>query len=184
MRKTVIPKAFPVKLRKGEKSIHELTENSSLSMNKARGKWNLPASSTVRHTAGKIVALRISGLSTQEIAEELKLKPKTVQQYLYLAAKNGWMKFEDPSDRLHYELAPKIVDNIAHHLNLKDKVMTIEAARGIGLFKSHQAIKNESEAPQMLLALKIEMPPPEEGVSQAKVIVPPGAIMCVPRKEE
>lgn len=170
------------RLKEGEKSFGELTNAGNLSRKSVRADWNLPASSVVRDKAAQIAAMRIQGHSDAEIAEAVELQPRTLKQYLYLAAKNGWLRFDDPGDRLNIGLANKIVDNVEYHLNKKDKVMTIEAARGIGLFKSHQTIKNESETPNMLLALKIEMPEPKDGSTAVQVAVPAGAIMGAPRR--
>ena len=162
------------------KPLHQLiSEGPEVQKGPKRQKiyWELPANSDVRAKAAKIMALRISGVSDEQIAKEVGIQPRTLRQYLWLAAKNGWLRFDDPADRLEYELAPKIVDNIAHHLNLKDKVMTIEAAKGIGLFKTHQSLKNEGVIQQTVLALKIEFP------TDAPRLVPPGAILGVARTE-
>ncbi len=56
--------------------------------------------------------------------------------------------------------------------------MTIEAAKGSGIFKSHQAIKVENENPTAILALKIETTPPP-GVSEVPIIT--GAVVGRPR---
>jgi hypothetical protein len=48
--------------------------------------------------------------------------------------------------------------------------MTIEAAKGIGLFKSYQAVKVENVNPSMVLAIKFETPEdynPEPGLGSA-----------------
>ena len=94
------------------------------------------------------------------------------------------MRFDDPADRVQYGLAHKVVDNIEYHLNKKDRVITIETAKGIGLFRAHQTIKSESEAPNMLLALKIEMPEAKDGATETRIAIPAGAIVGVARKDD
>lgn len=136
--------------------------------------WDRPADSSIRQKAAEIVALKVAGKTRAEIAVIVGLQADTIKRYLYLAAKNGWLKFDDPTERLEYELLPKIVDNIAYHLNKKDKTMTIEAAKGTGLFKSHQAIKTETEAPQTVLTLNIEMPTDPAAVLK---LIPAGAML-------
>jgi len=101
-----------------------------------------------------------------EIAPLLGLKPTTLNTMIWKATKQGWLKFDNPAERLEQELSHVVVDNIEHHLSKKDKQMTIEAAKGLGLFKSHQAVKVESDAPQTVLALKIE----STGESQPSVV--------------
>lgn len=144
--------------------------------------WELPESSRVRDKAAKIMMLRIGGMADADIAKEVGLSQRSLRQYLYLAAKNGWLRFEDPADRLEYELVPKIVDNIAYHLKRKDKVMTIEAAKGTGLFKSHQSQKSETDRPQSFLALKIELAP--NAAQEAPKVAIAGQIIGVARENE
>ena len=40
--------------------------------------------------------------------------------------------------------------------------MTIETAKGTGVFQTHQAVRLESDTPQAVLALNIQMAPPNE----------------------
>ena len=110
----------------------------------------------------QIAALRARGLNLKQIAEELGLSHQTVKDISYKASKVGLLKYEDPYERFEQSIVPKVVDNIEYWIEQKDKKMTIEAAKGAGIFKAHQALKVESEAPQTILALKIEMPPGAE----------------------
>lgn len=102
--------------------------------------------------------MRANGMRNKDIAAKMGIQPNTLNSLISKATREGWLKFDNPADRLEHELAPLIVENIKSHLADGDRKMTIEAAKGIGLFKSHQAVKIENESPQMVLALKIETP--------------------------
>lgn len=120
--------------------------------------------------------LRSQGMKTKDIAIRMGIQPQSLHTLISKASRQGWLQFSDPAERLEHELAPLIVDNIKSHLLEGDKKMTIEAAKGIGLFKSHQAVKVENESPQMVLALKIETP---VGFDPTTVVT--GTIIGVPK---
>lgn len=97
-------------------------------------------------------------LTNAEIAEKLGITPETLGTYIKKATKEGWLVFTDPFSRLEHEIAPQVIDNIAFYLSEKggrDKQMTIEAAKGF-VFKQYLDSKGINEAPQTVLALKIE----------------------------
>ena len=81
---------------------------------------------------------------------------KTIRGHLSKAASEGWLKFQNPFDRFEHEIVPKVVDNIAYFIKKKDRTMTIEAAKGAGVFKTYGSLKTESDSPNTVLALKIE----------------------------
>jgi len=116
---------------------------------------------TQRMRVLRFVQLRAQGLRNTEIAEILGITPHTLNTYICRAAKDGWLKFTDPMERFAMEIVPKVVDNIEYYIDKKDKTMTIEAAKGGGIFKNYQAIKMETNAPQAVLALKIETISPD-----------------------
>ncbi len=128
--------------------------------------------------AAQIAAFKAMGLGLQEIADKLDLAYSTVRNILAKANKQGLIHYDDPYERFENMLVPKIVDNVEYWLDQKDKKMTIEAAKGAGLFKAHQAIKMEGQAPQTVLALKIEMP--EASGLESKAIV--GHVIGKPRR--
>lgn len=132
---------------------------------------------SARARVAQIVKYRIQGLTNKEIAEKLDLAHGFVRNLISKAAKEGWLKFEDPIDRFENEIVPKVVDNIDYWIEKKDKRMTIEAAKGAGIFKSHQALRIDGAAPQTVLALKIEMPSNGE---EAKAVT--GHIVGKPRQ--
>ena len=95
----------------------------------------------------------------KEIAGMMDLTSNGLYVALRKGIQGGWLKYSDPAERFEMEIVPKVVDNIDHYINLKDKQMTIEAAKGAGIFKTHQAVKVENDTPQAVLALKIETVP-------------------------
>ncbi len=92
-----------------------------------------------------------------EIAEHLGISLATLRTYVTRAAKEGWLQVDDPEARLQFRIAPKVVENIEHFIDQRDKGVTIAAAKGLGLFKSYQAVTVEGEAPGTLLALRIDV---------------------------
>ena len=126
----------------------------------------------------QIAALKAHGMNLKQIAEKLGLQYGTVKGIVYKASKEGIINYDDPFERFEQQLLPKVVDNIEFWLDKQDKKMTIEAAKGGGIFKAHQAIRVEGETPQTVLALKIEMPP---SGSTPKAIT--GRVVGKPRRE-
>lgn len=128
------------------------------------------------------ITLRQQGLRNNEIAAKLGISINTLTSLISKANREGWLKFDSPADRLEYELAPKIVDNVAEFLNSDNDAhrlkMTIESAKGVGLFKAHQAVKVENEGAQMILAIKIENPP---GFASSAEPLVEGVIVGKPR---
>ena len=117
-----------------------------------------------------MVAMRAMGFSTEEIASELRVKPRSVSQYIWLATKNGFIPtrkgefvFNDPKSQVKYELAHKAVRNVAQFLDSKnDKLraeFTLKLAEG-ALFGAFNQPKDTTALPgaQQILAVKIEMP--------------------------
>jgi Mn-dependent DtxR family transcriptional regulator len=90
-----------------------------------------------------------------ETSRRLGISQKTLHASINRAVKEGWLKFDDPLSRIEHEIVPKVVDNLNHFLDKKDKTVTIEAAKGT-IFKTYLESKGISEAPQTVLALKIE----------------------------
>lgn len=106
----------------------------------------------------KVLQPNITG---EEAAQRIGVSRRSLQRYVQLAAKEGWLKYEDPLLRLEHEVAPKIVDNLNFWLDKQDKAVTIEAAKGT-LFKAYQEFKGISDSQKTVLALKIEMPDGKE----------------------
>lgn len=113
-------------------------------------------------------ALKAQGYKTVDIAEHLHLAPNTIKQYVCYAGKRGWLTFEDlsqPEDQLEVVLAGKAVRNLNQLLDdadgcKGDKIITLEVAKGLGLLKQHQVVKNDS-ANQVGVALSVNFTMPE-----------------------
>lgn len=127
----------------------------------------------------QVIALKAQGLKYKQIGEKLGISESRVGQIVWEANKKGLIDYANPHEYFENRLTPKIVQNIEHWLDQKDKKMTIEAAKGAGIFKAHQALKVEGQAPQNVIALKIEMPPLEPG-QQAPPVV--GMVVGKPRR--
>jgi len=118
-----------------------------------------------------IVAMRAAGHTNEEIAAAVELKVGSLASYVYQATKAGVLVnkhgslLTDPSDRLEYDLAQKVVDNLDEMLTT-DRVLragersqkaevTLEIAKGV-LFKKFDVVKEGGIAPMTLLSVKIE----------------------------
>ena len=118
-----------------------------------------PTSRTIRPLIAHWIALRSldPSITVGQAAEKLGLTKSTLQTYIYRATKYGWLKFDEPMSRVEYEIIPKVLDNLNHFLDSKDKMVTVEAAKGT-IFKAYAEAKGATGAQQTVLALKIEMP--------------------------
>jgi hypothetical protein len=123
----------------------------------------LPPNSVIRQKVLLIIGLRLQGKSTEEIATELGLKPATINQYMFFAGRNGWLKKTaiDPSDRLEHEVMHKVVRNIDEALDSPDEErrdrMTVKAAEGV-LFQKYKNDQSQVAAPITMIGVRIEMP--------------------------
>jgi transposase len=154
----------------------ELSENPEV-IEAPEGQIVLKDDRSFRARVLQIAALKARGLNLKQIGEELGLTHGTIRDIVYKASKGGLIKYDDPFEHFEDSIVPKVVDGIEYWVDQKDKKMIIEAAKGAGIFKAHQAIKIESEAPQTILALKIEMPP---GTEAPRVIT--GRVVGKPRR--
>lgn len=96
-------------------------------------------------------------LTIAAIAQKIGVAPRTLYRDISVATKEGWVKFEDPLERIDFQIIPKTLDNLNHFLDEKDKTVTIETAKAT-IFKTYQNSKGISDAPLMALSLKIEQP--------------------------
>lgn len=132
----------------------------------------------MRKVALAVIALRSQGVKMKEISEQLGYSPDTLRQYLSKAGKKGWINlssFNEPEDQLEYVLKHKVVRNVNEFLDGRDKDVTLEAAKGLGMFKTHQVVKGETTAQiGMALRVQVEMPPQQHG--QPNVTIRPGTI--------
>ena len=109
------------------------------------------------------ILYKSQGLSNTDIAAKLGIQRTTLNTIICKATRDGWLKLEDPEERLEIEIKPLIVDNVKEFLLDRENdaarlKMTVESAKGVGIFKAHQAVKVEGMASNMVLALKFETP--------------------------
>lgn len=134
---------------------------------------------TIRSRIAAWLALRAvePRISTQEASRRMGLAPGYLQQVISVAVKEGWLKFDDPLDTIEHQLIPKTLLNLNTLLDAKDRTTTLEMAKGT-VFKTYAASKGASEAPQTVLALKIET----QDHDQVKVFA--GNVVGKPREAE
>ena len=153
---------------------------------KKRDRSVLPSNSLVRTKVLAIIAMRIQGKNTAEIAAELGIKERSVNQYMFLAGKNGWLKKKavDPNDRLQFELAQKVVRNLDEMLDSTDEerrdLATLKTAEGM----TFKQFGEQAQQPQQMtvIGVRIEMPPALEGA--AAVTIRPETTGGTPRWAE
>lgn len=129
--------------------------------------WRAPDSKS-RKICEKIVIMRAAGHADKAIAKKLGTTEANVAQTVYLGRKNGWIdKNSGEMIDLELELAlnidRKVVRNISASLdgqmtNWQTHEMTIAAAKGRGMFKTHDPAKNETAMPSVV-AIQVIMPP-------------------------
>lgn len=168
-----------------------------------RSKWNRvrgggrrvkpPKDSKVYKASLSIVALRAQGQTYGEIAELLGYTKNTVITYLKRAARMGWLNienFDDPDDQLEHILKTKVVKNLNSILNEtvgadsdpsapsnRAFSASLEIAKGTGLLKQHQVVKNDSHTSLgVALRVQVEMPPP----GKTTLTIPAGSIGGTP----
>ncbi len=94
-------------------------------------------------------------ITNNEVAEKLGITPHALSDYIRQGVKEGWLTFSDPLQRIEHEIIPQTIDNLAYFLKMKDKVVTVETAKGT-IFKSFEKSHSITETPITVLALKIE----------------------------
>ncbi len=124
-----------------------------------------------------LMRLQEPGIKNEEVAKRLGIAKCTLNTYISNARREGWLKFDDPTDKIDFEIIPKVLDNLNHFLDAKDKAVTIETAKGV-LWKPYLEAKGIADVPQTILALKIESADPD------KVKVITGQIVGAPREIE
>lgn len=135
----------------------------------------------------KAIALRAMGFTPADIAKRLNIKLHSVYCLFYRArTKYGW---DDLGDQLANVALPQAVDNIVAHLKhegTKDAIengqslMTRTFASGVGVFKSHSAVKSTSQN-ENLNVMRIEilgLPTLPEGGSAGPV----AGVLAAPRR--
>jgi transposase len=111
------------------------------------------------------------GLKQYEIAEKMGITYVTLRNLLSSAARNGWLVFDDPMEKIEHQIIPKATENLLEFLNEKDKTVTLETMKATA-FKQYAATMGINDAPQNVLALRIEMTgtPGETKVVEGQIV--------------
>ena len=97
-------------------------------------------------------------ITNAEVASRLGVNKSTLTGCIQRAVRSGILEFEDPLARMSYQIVPKVIDGLNALLDQGDKTAIIEAAKGT-VFKTYAESMGVREAPQTVLALKIEQAP-------------------------
>lgn len=106
------------------------------------------------------------GITNIEVAKRIGIATSTMNAHLAKARKEGWLTFSDPLARIEHEIIPQALDNAAFYLSKeggRDKQITLETLKATA-FRQFIDSKGISEAPQTVLALKIETIPTDSPV--------------------
>lgn len=101
-------------------------------------------------------------MTNEQAAARIGISKYTLKGYITQAGKEGWLKFEDPRERLEWEIIPKVVRNLNEFIDKRDKTVTIETAKGT-IFRQFQQDHGINEGGSNIIALRIEAPPTPEG---------------------
>lgn len=145
----------------------------ALKARKKRLSLKQPKDSRVKRTVFAALAMKAQGKTNSEIADACGITKNTLKTYMYRAHVRGWLtvaSLEDPDDALEIVLKTKTVRNVDEFLDARNREVTIEAAKGLGLFKTHQIVKNDNVAPiAFALSVNVEMPPPGIAPQTARI---------------
>lgn len=133
-----------------------------------------------------LVGLRAQGFDNKEIADRLGVTPRKLTSLIAKARKEyGW---SDLGHKLANVALPKAVDNIVAHLDregeadaIKDgqSLMTRTFAAGMGVFKTHSAVKQTTRNENLnLMRIEISMPQLPEGSATGPV----QGVLAAPRR--
>ena len=116
----------------------------------------------------KIIALRLGGMEDKDIAAHLKITNGTLNTYVWLASKNGWLtQYNSAREAIEYGLAHKVLRNLDQALDDETRPMTggpknkttvaLKIAEGT-LFKQFEAAGESGPAQQTAISIRIEQP--------------------------
>lgn len=132
-----------------------------------RQSWYRAPDSKTRKVFDKIVVMDVAGHPDKEIARRLKTSEGTVRFTRFIGKKNGWANENDEPTDIEAELAMdidrKVVRNISVALdggmtNYQTHEMTLAAAKGRGMFKNHDVVKQDGNPGMSVVAIKVVMP--------------------------
>lgn len=145
-----------------------------------------PKESKVYKVAVAVIAMRAQGVLPKAIADQLGYSEETIRKYLYRAYQRGWIAstdLDEPEDRLEL-IKSAVVGNVETTLKERTengaltksaKEMTVEAAKGLGLFKTHQVVKGDVGG-AIGVALRVDVVMPPNARQQSQISIRPGTV--------
>lgn len=118
---------------------------------------------TCKERVAQWLMLRASNpdITQKDAAETMGISKQVLSKHINTAVRQGWLKFNDPLERIEYHIIPKVINNLEKFLDEGDKTVTIEAAKGT-IFKHYQEKQSGGgHVQQTVLALKIETTNPD-----------------------
>lgn len=127
------------------------------------------------------IALKARGMKLQGISDTLQIPKDTIKTYVARAHKAGWLEPRDldVDDQQEITLPELVTRNVVELLQGRDKDTTLEAAKGIGVFKSHQAVKMEGQV-GVGLALRVEVSLPPGLAERSPIQIRSGSLGGTP----
>ena len=101
-------------------------------------------------------------ITNKEIAARLGISVNTLQACIYQGRKQGWLTFEDPTNKIQYELIPKVTDQMINLVDAGDQKAIIEAFKTVVAPAYKEAQGFTKEVTNNMIAIKIEMPPADQ----------------------
>lgn len=114
-------------------------------------------------------------VTKKEACEQLGINYRTLMTAIETGTEQGWLKFHDPFERLEHQIVPKAVDVINHHLDLKDKTVALETAKGV-IFPVMREAMGIRDTASLVLGIKIDVGP------QGKQEIVEGQVIGTPRQ--
>jgi hypothetical protein len=126
---------------------------------------------TARGRIAEWIAYRSTdpNLSNNEIADKLGIQPRSLNSIIARAAKEGWLKFDNPLDRMEHEIIPLTMDKLKKLIKDDNQQAILETAKGV-IYPMFKESRGMAENQQTVLAIKIEYPKKDGEIVEAKVI--------------
>lgn len=104
------------------------------------------------------------GITNKEIAERLGISINTLGSCLTKGRKEGWLAFEDPMNAIQYEMIPRNVEQMQALMEAGDQkaILSVFKELTAPAYREAQGISDGKSGDQMMIAIKIEMPPADQ----------------------
>jgi hypothetical protein len=129
------------------------------------------------HVLAQVLALRLYGYSPADTAAILGVPTTRVFSLLHRVRRNA--DIDSQLKRLDDIGVSLAADNIIRGLIIGDKDYTLEFAKGRGLFKTHQSVKQETTVTELKLVVEARLPAHLEGRPLPQIKV--GALVGAPQ---